>query len=111
LFPRDRRLLIALHNNSEQYSVKDEVPISDATSIREPDNPHAFFLCTDPADFKLISESGYNVVLQQKKTQQDDGSLSRLAAERGARYVNLEVRMGNADRQAEMLRWLDWILP
>jgi hypothetical protein len=111
LFPRDRRLLIALHNNSEQYSVRDEVPISDATSIREPDNPHAFFLCTDPADFKLISESGYNVVLQQKKPPQDDGSLSRLAAERGARYVNLEVRMGNADRQAEMLRWLDWILP
>ena len=111
LFPHDRRLLIALHNNSEQYSVKDEVSISDATSIREPDNPHAFFLCTDPGDFQLLSESAYNVVLQQKKPQADDGSLSRLAAERGARYVNLEVRMGNRDRQAEMLRWADWILP
>ena len=111
LFPHDRRLLIALHNNSEQYSVKDEVSISDATSIREPDNPHAFFLCTDPGDFQLLSESAYNVVLQQKKPQADDGSLSRLAAERVARYVNLEVRMGNADRQAEMLRWADWILP
>jgi hypothetical protein len=111
LLPHDRRLLIALHNNSEQYSVNDEVPISDATSIREPDNPHAFFLCTDPGDFKLLSESAYNVVLQQKKPQADDGSLSRLAAERGVRYVNLEVRMGNRDRQAEMLRWADFILP
>jgi hypothetical protein len=50
-------------------------------------------------------------VLQQKKPAEDDGSLSRLAANRGVRYVNLEVRMGNSDRQTEMLRWLDSVLP
>jgi hypothetical protein len=50
-------------------------------------------------------------VLQQKKPESDDGSLSRLAAHRGVRYVNLEVRQGNVDRQLEMLRWLDWNLP
>lgn len=110
LAPR-RGLLVALHNNSEEYSVADEVPTSDTTSLREPGNPHAFFLCTDPADFQLISQSPYNVVLQQKKPQEDDGSLSRLAANRGLRYVNLEVRSGNSDRQTEMLRWLDWNLP
>ena len=107
----DRRLLVALHNNSEEYSVNDEVPISDATSIREPSNPHAFYLCTDPNDFMLLAQSSYNVVLQQKKPETDDGSLSRLAAARNVRYVNLEVRMGNSDRQMEMLRWLDWMLP
>ncbi len=111
LLPPGRGLLVAVHNNSEQYSVTDEVAISDATSLREPGNPHAFFLCTDPADFQAIAQSPYNVVLQQKKPQQDDGSLSRLAASRGVRYVNLEVRAGNSDRQAEMLRWLDWNLP
>jgi len=110
-FPPDRGLLVALHNNSEQYSVADEEPISDAGSIREPDNLHAFFLCTDPADFALLSQSPYNVVLQNKKPQQDDGSLSRLAASRGVRYLNLEVRRGNTDRQAEMLRWVDYNLP
>jgi hypothetical protein len=111
LLPPGRGLLIAVHNNSDEYSVTDEQPISDAVSLREPGNPHAFFLCTDPADFALIAQSAYNVVLQQKKPVEDDGSLSRLAANRGVRYVNLEVRMGNSDRQTEMLRWLDWILP
>ena len=46
------RLTIALHNNGPGYSVTDEVPISDQTSLREPGNPHAFFLCTDPRDFE-----------------------------------------------------------
>jgi hypothetical protein len=111
LLPPDRGLLVALHNNSEQYSVTDEMPLSDAVSLRDPDDPHAFFLCTDPADFAVLKQSPYNAVLQQKKPEEDDGSLSRLAAKRGIRYVNLEVRMGNADKQTEMLRWLDVNLP
>jgi hypothetical protein len=111
LLPPAGGLLIAVHNNSEEYSVADEVPISDATSLREPGNPHAFFLCTERADFAILSRSPYNVVLQQEKSERDDGSLSRLAARRGARYVNLEVRLGNADRQLEMLRWANQNLP
>ena len=111
LLPPRKGLLVALHNNSEEYSVNDEIPISDSVSLREPANPHAFFLCTDPGDFAMLAKSPYNVVLQQKKPEGDDGSLSRLAAHRGVRYVNLEVRQGNADRQLEMLRWLDWNLP
>ena len=104
-------LTVALHNNSETYSIEDERPISDAVSLREPANPHAFFLCTDPADFRALSESAYNVVLQQKPQPPDDGSLSRLAAARGVRYVNLEVALGGRARQKEMLDWLDWTLP
>ncbi|HLI82550.1 MAG TPA: hypothetical protein VKV17_01465 [Bryobacteraceae bacterium] len=100
-------LLVALHNNTEAYSVNDEVPISDSTSLRQPSDPHAFFICTDPADFRVLQTSPYNVVLQQKKPQQDDGSLSRLAAARAVRYINLEVERGNATRQAEMLEWLN----
>jgi hypothetical protein len=110
LLPPRRELLVALHNNTEEYSVNDEIAISDSVSLREPANPHAFFLCTDPSDFATLAKSPYNVVLQQKKPQDDDGSLSRLAVRRGVRYVNLEVRQGNADRQTEMLRWLDWNL-
>jgi hypothetical protein len=103
-------ITIALHNNSAGYSVADEEPISDAGSIREPDNPHAFFLCTDPDDFAVLSRSPYNVVLQQHGPKDDDGSLSRLAATRGVRYVNLEVGLGHAARQKEMLDWLEWNL-
>ncbi len=103
--------LVALHNNSEGYSVNDELPISDAQSIREPSNPHAFFLCTDPDDFRLLSASGYNTVLQQHKPKEDDGSLSRLAAARGRRYVNVETAFGQSGRQTEMMDYLEWALP
>lgn len=108
--PPHGSVLVALHNNSSSYSVHDEVPISDRASLKEPGNPHAFFLCTDPRDFDVLSTSPYNVVLQQKAPPTDDGSLSRLAAARGFRYINLEVRLGRPDRQREMLWWLDWNL-
>jgi hypothetical protein len=107
LLPPRGGLLVALHNNSAGYSVEDEEAISDAKSIREPANPHAFFLCTDPDDYRLLSASAYNVVLQQHGPTEDDGSLSRLAAARGVRYVNLEVAIGESSRQKEMLDWME----
>jgi hypothetical protein len=110
LTPPRGGLTVALHNNSEGYSVTDEAPISDQTSLREPANPHAFFLCTDPGDFEVLKTSPYNVVLQQHGPKSDDGSLSRLAAARGFRYTNLEVALGQAERQREMLMWLEWNL-
>jgi hypothetical protein len=110
LLPPPGGLIVALHNNSEGYSVVDEQPISDAGSIREPDNPHAFFLCTDEGDFRKLSTSPYNVVLQKTAPKEDDGSLSRLAAARGVRYVNLEVALGRSGRQKEMLDWIEWNL-
>jgi len=110
LLPSSKGLTVALHNN-EAYSVTDELENSDEVSFRERDNPHAFYLCTDANDFKLLAQSGYNVVLQNKKPAEDDGSLSRLAAARGRRYVNLEVRAGHPGRQREMLDWLEWVLP
>jgi hypothetical protein len=109
--PPDNGLFVALHNNSEAYSVADEEPISDAASIRDPDNPHAFFLCTDADDFRRLAASPYNVVFQHNAPRQDDGSLSRLAAGRGVRYMNVEVAMGQAGRQKEMLDWLEWNVP
>jgi hypothetical protein len=103
--PPDGGLLMALHNNSRGYSVHDEIPISDAVSLKAPDQPHEFFLCTDPRDFAVLADSPYNVVLQHDKPAEDDGSLSRMAARRGIRYVNLEVFLGKQDVQREMLEW------
>ncbi|HKE24348.1 MAG TPA: hypothetical protein VKB88_18425 [Bryobacteraceae bacterium] len=111
LFPSDKRVLIALHNNSEAYSVNNELDSSERGSVKQPDNPHAFFLCTDPNDYQILATSPYNVVLQQFVRGPDDGSLSRRAAARYQRYVNLEVRMGDAARQREMLEWAESNLP
>lgn len=107
LLPSDRRVLIALHNNSDAYSVNDEIPLSQEHSLRQPNNPHAFFLCTDPGDYEVLADSPYNVVLQSDVRAPDDGSLSRRAAARLARYVNLEVHKGDSARQREMLEWAD----
>jgi hypothetical protein len=110
-FPGDNRVLFALHNNSEAYSVNNEIDLSEQRSLKQPNNPHAFFLCTDAGDYKILAESPYNVVLQQFVRAPDDGSLSRRAAARYQRYVNVEVRMGDASHQREMLEWAENKLP
>jgi hypothetical protein len=110
VLPSDGELMVALHNNT-QYSFDAEAPVSDQAARNQPDQTHAFFLCTDPADYRLLAKSPYNVVLQQYMRAPDDGSLSRRAAARRLRYVNLEVHQGDAARQQEMLDWLEKNLP
>lgn len=107
LLPERRRLLVALHNNSEGYSIHDEIPISERAALNEPARPGDFYLCTDPLDFERLAASPFNAVLQHRPPPPDDGSLSRLAARHGARYVNIEARFGEEDKQKRMLEWLE----
>lgn len=105
LTPPDGGLLFALHNNARGYSVRDEVPISNAVRLNAPHNPHDFFLCTSRPDFAALADGPYNVVLQYDTPAPDDGSLSRYAARHGIRYVNLEVALGKIEVQRDMLEW------
>lgn len=105
LMPEKGSRLVALHNNRD-YSVKDEIAASDQTSIKQPSQPGNFFLCTAAGDYAVLKQSPFNVVLQSKPDP-DDGSLSRLAAKRGFRYINLECSLGNYEDQVTMLRWMD----
>ena len=105
---RDSRLF-ALHNN-RNYSIQDEVEASDQVAMNEPDKPRHFFLCTDPRDFAILKGSPYNVVLQTK-AEPDDGSMSRLAARRGFRYINLECAIGDFEGQMARVKWLEAHLP
>jgi hypothetical protein len=75
--------------------------------LKDAANPHEFFLATDPADFEKLAQSPFNVVLQNTAPKDDDGSLSRLAARMGIRYVNLECALGKIERQRELLGWLE----
>jgi hypothetical protein len=99
--------IVALHNNSNGYSVESEVAISDKTSLKDRSNPHEFFLATDAGDFEKLAESPFNVVLQNTAPKDDDGSLSRLAARMGVRYINLECALGKIERQRELLGWME----
>jgi hypothetical protein len=105
LIPPKGGRLFALHNNRD-YSLQDEVASSDQTSIKQPAQPRNFFLCTDPKDFDILKQSPFNVLLQTKPDP-DDGSLSRLAARRGFRYINLECAIGEYEAQLERVQWLE----
>ena len=111
ILPPAPGLLVAMHNNGRGYSVEDEVPISDQAALNDRGNPHEFMLATLPSDFIILSKSPYNVVLQKSAPPDDDGSLSRLAAKQGVRYVNIEAGLGNAVKQQAMLDWLERNLP
>lgn len=111
--PHGGEVLIAMHNNGPGYSVRDEIDGSDRWALNDQANPHEFCLCTSPADFEVLSRGSYNVVLQYRKplaTAPDDGSLSRLAAVEGFRYVNIEAGLGKKDKQSAMLEWVDGVL-
>lgn len=110
VLPPPGGLLIALHNNSAGYSVEDEVPLSDEVSLADRAHPHEFMLVTRADDFAIMKRSPFNVVLQAQ-AEPDDGSMSRLCARLGIRYVNIEAGQGQYERQKQMLEWLEANLP
>ena len=111
LIPPHGGLLFVVHNNSQGYSMEDEIPISNELHLPLRDQPHEFFLAVDRIDFLRLAGGPYNVLLQENPSGPDDGSLSRLAASQRFRYVNLEVGIGKAEKQAEMMAWLEQRLP
>jgi len=111
LLPPRGGLLVALHNNSGGYSVRDEIPLSDETALNDPSHPHDFMLATGPEDFARLARSPFNTVLQHRRPEFDDGSLSRLCARLRVRYVNIEAALGALPKQAAMLSWLTQHLP
>ncbi len=110
LLPPPGEVLIALHNNGPGYSMKDELSISDATALNDKDHPDEFMLCVRESDFQVLAGGPFNVLLQNKVPADDDGSLSRLCAKRGVRYVNIEAALGNTAAQRRMLDWTERVL-
>jgi hypothetical protein len=111
ILPAPGELIVALHNNGPAYSVNDEVAISNSVALNNPDQPDEFVLCSAPADFAVVANSRFNTLLQHDPQGPDDGSLSRLCAARGIRYVNIEAAHGNAQGQMQILQWLEMALP
>ena len=61
----------------------------------------------DESDFEILSNSPYNVVLQNKIPEKDDGSLSWEALRRNVRYLNIETRLGYLSKQKAMLKYIE----
>ena len=110
LVPPAGGILVALHNNQRGYTMKNELDLSEAVALNDPDHPEDFGLCVDPADFARLRKGPYNFVLQSRPKGREDGSLSRLAARMGIRYLNLEAGLGNLEKQRSMLHWVEEVL-
>ena len=110
LMPGGNGVLIAVHNNFRGYNVKNEEKRSQRTSIKPGQNPRDFIICTNEKDFEKLSTGPYNVVLQNKIPEKDDGSLSWEALRRNVRYLNVETRLVYLTKQKKMLRFIETTL-
>jgi hypothetical protein len=99
-------LIIAPHNTS-RHSIHSEIPLSNAYEVNDQIDKLSFYLCTDPNDYRSLMTSGFNAVLQNQPKGDEDGSLSRLAARLGIRYVNVECPLGLFVKQTKMVMWAD----
>ena len=104
-------LVVALHNNFRGYSIDSEIENAVTYSVKPEQRRQDFFLCTNRADYEILSKSPFNVVLQSNDDELDDGSLSRLMGRKGVRYVNIEVKLGWLSQQKKMLKYLENNLP
>ena len=104
-------LVVALHNNFRGYSIDSEIENAITYSVKPGQRRQDFFLCTDRADYDILSKSPFNVVLQSNDDELDDGSLSRFMGRKGVRYVNIEVKLGWLSQQKKMLKYLENSLP
>lgn len=111
VLPQQGGLLVAMHNNSQGYSLEEEIAVSDSVSLPRRAEPHEFMLTTSQEDFEILAKSPFNVVLQKAVIEGDDGSLSRFCASKRIRYVNIEAHLGKVDEQTAMLTWLEEQLP
>ena len=107
IFPKNGELLIALHNNYKGYNINKELGRSDAKSVKNNQNPRDFFICTNRSDFEILSQSPFNVVLQEESPKKDDGSLSWAAIRNDIRYINIETRLGWLSQQKKMLNYIE----
>lgn len=108
--------LIAVHNNGtsprSDFSFETFVnsrgyfPGVEAMHYRRSHSPFNLFVVTDRADYEELVRRGLNVVLENSHLASDDGSLSVLCGKEGIRYANVETRMGEIDKQVEMLNTL-----
>lgn len=111
IFPKNEKLLIAVHNNYKGYNINRELAISDSVSVKKNQNLRDFYLCTNRNDFEILAMSPFNVVLQESPSSEDDGSLSWAALKSGVRYINIETRLGWLSVQKNMLSYIEENLP
>ncbi len=106
----DRKLVIALHNNTDKnYSIRSyrvgQEYSQEAFAIYRGrvEDQDDFYFVTEMSIMSRLSEGPYHVVLQSNDRMTDDGSLSVYCGRLGIPYVNVESQHGHLLRQIRML--------
>ena len=107
IMPLKNGVLVSVHNNFRGYNVKSEIKNSQKVSIKDNQNPRDFILCTSEADFIKLEKGPYNIVLQNKLPDKDDGSLSWALLKKNVRYINVETRLGYLTQQKKILSFIE----
>jgi hypothetical protein len=107
-----RKLLIALHNNTDKGSLsaasyrKGAAYENDAKQVylNPAQDMDDFFYTTDVSFFNYFKHQGYNTVLQDDNSVTDDGSLSVYCGQQHIPYINIEAQHGHLQQQIKMLQ-------
>ena len=110
-------MILALHQNTENHfgiiSYKNMRPFSrmaEKVNISTADDSDNFALTNSAGWFELLKRENWNVVLQKNEQDLDNGSLSFAATSNNLSYVNIEVQLGNHDKQEQMIRTVNRLL-
>jgi hypothetical protein len=102
--------VIAMHNNTDnKYSVRSYLPKGilpgEAAKVYISKNmdPDDFVLTTDPKIFTGLQKRNISVILQKKKPDTDDGSLSILFGRKKKAYTNVEAEHGHFGVQLQLV--------
>jgi hypothetical protein len=105
--------LIAVHNNGttprSRFSLESYIDSDgyfqgvEALHYRRNHSPYSLILVTDAGAFEELTRLDLNVVLEDGNLAKEDGSLSVYCARQHIRYANVETRLGELDKQIEML--------
>lgn len=105
------RLIVSLHNSADSglavtSFVEGALYAATAakTYVNLQHDTDDFFLVTNQKAFDYFARKGYNVVLQNNQTQEDDGSLSVYCGRNQIDYINVECQHGHLTEQVAMLR-------
>jgi hypothetical protein len=107
-------MIVALHNSTDgNYSIDSYAPdkpfrqsVLKMHKVPGKDEDDFFFV-TESGHYEKIAAAGFNVVLQKKKSAEDDGSLSVFCGREGIPYINVEAQHGHVRQQIAMLKALN----
>ena len=107
IMPLKNGVLVSVHNNFRGYNVKSELKNSQKVSLKDNQNLRDFILCTNEEDYIKLEKGPYNIVLQNRLPDDDDGSLSWALLKNNVRYINVETRLGYLTQQKKILSFIE----